>query len=129
MKSITTYITEKMVYTKANASKYKYYPKTKEDYFEYILNIIKKKNLENIDTYDNGLLVPDLFLDENMLVDNIQFDEKEITIFYRDNSNRDSDLGEENKSFEYDKWYEYFDEDMTKSIYNYLMKHIKNKML
>lgn len=119
MKSITNYIHEKLNYNNIQ----------KEDYLKYILNIIKKKNLENIDTYDNGLLVPDLFLDENMLVDNIQFDKNEITIFYRDNSNRDSDLSEENKSFEYDKWYEYFDEDMTKSIYDYLMKHIKNKML
>ena len=45
MKSITNYIHEKLNYNNIQ----------KEDYFEYILNIIKKKNLENIDTYDNGL--------------------------------------------------------------------------
>ena len=41
MKSITTYITEKMVYTKSTASKYKYHPKTKEELKELLSKLIK----------------------------------------------------------------------------------------
>lgn len=121
MKSITKYITEKLKITKDNIDN--------DNLFQNILNIIKNKNLENIDRYNNGLLTPDLYLDENTLVDNIQFDETEITIFYTDDSNGDNELTEGDKSFGYDEWYDYFDEDMTKSIYDYLIKHIKNKML
>ena len=36
MKSLTNYITEKMVYTKATASKYNYYPETKEELVKFI---------------------------------------------------------------------------------------------
>lgn len=121
MKSITKYISEKLKISKEDIDK--------DNLFQKILDLIENKNLKNIDRYDNGLLVPDLYLDENTLVDNIQFDEKEIIIFYTDNSNGDDDLIEGDKSFEYGEWYDYFDEDMTKSIYDYLIKHIKNKML
>ena len=43
MKSIITYITEKMVYNKANASKYKYHPQTTEELQELIENLIKER--------------------------------------------------------------------------------------
>lgn len=124
MKSITKYIYEKIKISKEDIDK--------DNLFQNILNIIKNKNLENIDRYNNGLLVGDLYLDENTLVDNIQFDEDEIVICYTytDDSNEDSDSIEEgDKSIKYEEWYDYFDEDMTKSIYDYLIKHIENKML
>ena len=38
-------------------------------------------------------------------------------------------VGIVNDKLTYGEWYDYFDEDMTKSIYDYLIKHIKNKML
>ena len=43
MKSITTYITEKMVYSKANASKYKYHPQTTEELQELIEKLMKER--------------------------------------------------------------------------------------
>ena len=46
MKSITTYITEKMVYTKATASKYKYHPETKEELQELLAQLIKERGPE-----------------------------------------------------------------------------------
>ena len=41
MKSITTYITEKMVYTKVTASKIKYFPESTEELRSIISNKIK----------------------------------------------------------------------------------------
>ena len=38
MKSLTTYINEKMVYNKSTASKYNYHPKTKEELQELLKN-------------------------------------------------------------------------------------------
>ena len=46
MKSFTTYITEKMVYTKANKPVYKYHPKTKEELREIIKECIKNEGSE-----------------------------------------------------------------------------------
>ena len=46
MKSITTYITEKMIYNKANASKYKYHPQTTEELQELIEKLIKERGNE-----------------------------------------------------------------------------------
>ena len=53
MKSLTTYITEKMVYTKVTASKIKYFPESTEELRSIISNKIKKEgpnaNLNDID--------------------------------------------------------------------------------
>ena len=43
MKSITTYITEKMVYNKSTASKYNYHPKTKEELKDLMEHLIKER--------------------------------------------------------------------------------------
>ena len=43
MKSITTYITEKMVYTKSNAFKYNYFPKTKVELYNIIYKLLEER--------------------------------------------------------------------------------------
>ena len=48
MKSLTTYITEKMVYTKSTASKYNYYPKTKEELKDIIDKLIDEQSMEDV---------------------------------------------------------------------------------
>lgn len=54
MKSLSTYITEKMVYNKANASNYKYHPQTTKELQELIEKLIKERgnaaDLNDIDT-------------------------------------------------------------------------------
>ena len=54
MKSLTTYINEKMVYTKSNASKYKYHPKTSEELKKLLEQLIKERgndgDFNDIDT-------------------------------------------------------------------------------
>ena len=44
MKSITTYITEKMVYTKNSVAKHKYHPKTKKELLSIISDKIKEED-------------------------------------------------------------------------------------
>lgn len=47
MKSITTYINEKMVYTKANSKTiYKYHPETKEELKELLEQLIKERGYD-----------------------------------------------------------------------------------
>ena len=52
MKSLTTYITEKMTYTKNTASKskseYKYFPKTKEELKDIINKLVDEQSMEDI---------------------------------------------------------------------------------
>ncbi len=43
MKSLTNYITEKMVYNKANASKYNYFPKTKGELYDIIYQLLEER--------------------------------------------------------------------------------------
>ena len=55
MKSLTTYITEKMVYTKANSKPvYNYHPKTKEELKDLIKQLVKERgndgDFNDIDT-------------------------------------------------------------------------------
>lgn len=109
MKSINNYIIEKLKIRKStDASFYK------------ILDIVNKYNLENIDNYNNELLVPGLYIDNDTVVDNIKFDDEEITIFYINDNNEEGDA-----TFSHNEWYDYFDEAVTKSIYNHLVKNIK----
>ena len=42
MKSLNAYITEKMVYNKANAYNYKYFPKTKKELKEFVRTINRR---------------------------------------------------------------------------------------
>lgn len=90
--------------------------------FYKILDIVNKYNLEGIDNYDNELLVPGLYIDDDTVVDNIKFDNnnEEITIFYINDNYEEGDA-----TFSHDEWYDYFDEEVTKSIYNHLAKNIK----
>lgn len=111
MKSINTYITEKLKIGKdTDTSFYK------------ILDIVNKYNLESIDNYNNELLVRGLYIDDDTVVDNIKFDNdnEEITIFYINDNDEEGDA-----TFSHDEWYDYFDEAVTKSIYNHLVKNIK----
>ena len=48
MKSITTYITEKMVYNKSTASKYNYHPKTKEELKDIIDKLVDEQSIEDV---------------------------------------------------------------------------------
>ena len=54
MKSLTTYINEKMVYSKTNASKYKYFPESKEELQDILKELIKERgnngDFNDIDT-------------------------------------------------------------------------------
>jgi len=109
MKSINDYINEKLKIKKATDTS-----------FYKILDIVDKYNLENIDNYDNELLVPGLYIDDDTVVDNIKFNDDEITIFYINDNYKEGDV-----TFSHDEWYDYFDEAVTKSIYNYLVKNIK----
>lgn len=109
MKSINNYIIEKLKIRKStDTSLYK------------ILDIVSKHNLESIDNYNNELLVPGLYIDNDTVVDNIKFDNDEITIFYINDNDEEGDA-----TFSHDEWYDYFDEPVTKSIYNHLVKNIK----
>lgn len=111
MKSINCYITEKLKIGKdTDTSFYK------------ILDIVNKYNLENIDNYNNELLVRGLYIDDDTVVDNIEFDNdnEKITIFYINDNDEEGDA-----TFSHDEWYDYFDEAVTKSIYNHLVKNIK----
>lgn len=111
MKSINTYIIEKLKIGKdTDTSFYK------------ILDIVNKYNLESIDNYNNELLVRGLYIDDDTVVDNIKFDNdnEEITIFYINDNDEEGDA-----TFSHDEWYDYFDEPVTKSIYNHLVKNIK----
>ena len=63
MKSLTTYINEKMIYNKSTTSKYKYCPKTKEELLKKyegteFYNVIKTHygSKESFQNYDGGLL-------------------------------------------------------------------------
>lgn len=109
MKSINNYIFEKLKIRKS-----------KDVSFYKILDIVNKYNLESIDNYDNELLVPGLYIDDDTVVDNIKFDNEEITIFYINDNDEEGDA-----TFSHDEWYDYFDEPVTKSIYNHLVKNIK----
>ena len=46
MKSLTNYITEKMVYNKSTAFKYNYHPKTKRELYDIIYQLIKERGNE-----------------------------------------------------------------------------------
>ena len=46
MKSLTTYINEKMIYNKSTVSKYKYFPKTKEELKELLDKLIEERGNE-----------------------------------------------------------------------------------
>ena len=46
MKSLTTYINEKMVYTKSNASKYKYHPQTKQELKKLVIQLVEERGNE-----------------------------------------------------------------------------------
>ncbi len=46
MKSLTTYINEKMVYNKSNSSKYNYFPETKEELKDLLKQLIEERGLE-----------------------------------------------------------------------------------
>ena len=46
MKSLTTYINEKMVYNKSNASPYNYFPKTKEELKNIINQLVEERGNE-----------------------------------------------------------------------------------
>lgn len=46
MKSLTTYINEKMLYNKSTVSKYKYFPKTKEELKELLDKLIEERGNE-----------------------------------------------------------------------------------
>lgn len=109
MKSINNYIIEKLKIRKGTDTS-----------FYKILDIVNKYNLENIDNYNNELLVPGLYIDNDIVVNNIKFDNEEITIFYINDNNEEGDA-----TFSHDEWYDYFDEAVTKSIYNHLVKNIK----
>ena len=54
MKSLTNYITEKMVYNKSTASKYNYHPKTKRELLNIMDQLIEERgnegNFNDIDT-------------------------------------------------------------------------------
>lgn len=110
MKSINNYINEKLKIRKSENTS-----------FDKILDIVDEYNLEGIDSFDNELLVPGLYIDNDIVVNNIKFDNEEITIFYINDNDEEGDA-----TFSHDEWYDYFDEAVTKSIYNYLVKNIKN---
>lgn len=107
--SIDDYINEKLKISKSTDTS-----------FYKILDIVNKYNLESIDNYNNELLAPGLYIDDDTVVDNIEFNDDEITIFYINDNDEEGDA-----TFSHDEWYDYFDEDVTKSIYNYLVKNIK----
>lgn len=107
--SIDDYINEKLKISKSTDTS-----------FYKILDIVNKYNLESIDNYNNELLVPGLYIDDDNVVDNIEFNDDEITIFYINDNDEEGDA-----TFSHDEWYDYFDEDVTKSIYNHLTKNIK----
>ena len=111
MKSINNYIIEKLKIRKSTDTS-----------FYKILDIVNKYNLESIDNYDNELLVPGLYIADEAVVDNIKFDNdnEKITIFYINDNDEEGDA-----TFSHDEWYDYFDEAVTKSIYNHLIKNIK----
>ena len=50
MKSLATYITEKMIYTKSNTNniKYDYHPKTKEELQDIIIKLIDEQSMEDV---------------------------------------------------------------------------------
>ena len=81
MKSLISYISEKMVYTKATATNYKYHPKSKAELQKIILDRIKEEgnelDLNDIDTsaltdmshlFDNS--ISELFIDFNGNISN-----------------------------------------------------------
>lgn len=109
MKSINNYITEKLKIRKSTDTS-----------FYKILDIVNKYNLERIENYKNDLLVPGLYFADEALVYDIKFDDEKITIFYINGDEEDGDI-----TFSHDEWYDYFDEAVTKSIYNHLVKNIK----
>jgi hypothetical protein len=109
MKSINNYINEKLKIRKSENTS-----------FDKILDIVDEYNLEGIDSFDNELLVPGLYIDNDIVVNNIKFNDDEITIFYINDNDEEGDA-----TFSHDEWYDYFDEPVTKSIYNHLVKNIK----
>lgn len=111
MKSINNYIIEKLKIRKGEITS-----------FDKILNIVDEYNLERIENYKNDLLAPGLYFADDALVYDIKFDDEKITIFYV-NVNNDEEDGD--ITFSHDEWYDYFDEAVTKSIYNHLVKNIK----
>lgn len=88
-----------------------------------ILDIVDEYNLERIENYKNDLLVPGLYFADEALVYDIKFDGEKITIFYVNTVNNNEEDGDITLS--HDEWYDYFDEAVTKSIYNHLVKNIK----
>ena len=109
MKPINNYITEKLKIRKSKAVS-----------FYKILDIVNKYNLKFIDNYNNKLLLPGLYIADEAIVDTIKFDGEKITIFYANDKDEGGDA-----TFSNYEWYDYFDEDVTKSIYNHLAKNIK----
>ena len=113
MKSIKNYISE--------AFKINRNTKLEENYLQKILELVKTHNLESIDTYNNELLIHGGIYIDDIVVDNIVFDDNKITCFYI-NSKTD-----EEGDFDFDEsdWYDYFDEEVTKSVFKYLEKKLK----
>ena len=114
MKSIKQYIIEAL---KIN-SKSKV---VKTNYLQKILELVKTHKLESINTYNNKLLIHGGIYIDDKVVDYIVFDNNKITCFYI-NSKTD-----EEGDFDCDEsdWYDYFDEEVTKSVFKYLEKRLK----
>ena len=112
MKSIKNYISE--------AFKINRNTKLQKNYLQKILELVKTHNLESIDTYNNELLIHGGIYIGDIIVDNIEFNDNKITCFYINNETNDEG------DFDCDEsdWYDYFDEDVTKSIYEYLEKRL-----
>ena len=113
MKSIKNYISE--------AFKINRNTKLQKNYLQKILELVKTHNLESIDTYNNELLIHGGIYIDDIVVDNIVFDDNKITCFYINNET------DEEGDFDCDAsdWYDYFDEAVTKSVYKYLKKRLK----
>ena len=113
MKSIKNYISE--------AFKINRNTKLEKNYLQKILELVKTHNLDSIDVYNNELLIRGGIYIGDIIVDNIEFNDNKITCFYVNN-----ETGDEGDFYcDTSDWYDYFDEDVTKSVFKYLEKRLK----
>ena len=115
MKSISSYITEKMIYTSKTANKNVNPDK--------IIELMNKQDLIFIDCYDNSLLANDIRLcgkNDGTIIDRIELnDDNTITIFIIAPGDEEYD-----ETFDISEWDEYINDEDTNKIYKYLLKEL-----
>lgn len=126
MKSITNYITEKMVYTKATASKY-------YNIVDNIVELMQSYDKHYV-THANKLLYDDSnihvkvpnergWIDKSWILTGFALRKNDkLYLYIRNIDNHKEDEIE----ITYDEWYKYIDEKQTNLIYDYLEKKLKN---